>query len=648
MSYIDFDKTKLINLEYSLSKELIRSNRAGSYASTTIVGCNTRKYHGLLVSPLEQLDGESHVLLSSLEETVIQHNKEFRLGIHKYPGNIYEPHGHRYIREFERDPIPSTTYRVGGVVLKKEIVLTQKDERVLIRYTLLDAHSPTKIRLNPFLAFRNVHTLSKSNMYVQKKCFDAKNGIKTKLYDGYPFLFMQISKKNEFVKVPHWYNDIEYFEEQKRGYDYQEDLYVPGFFEFDIKKGESVIFSGGLSEIPTHTLKQRFNKELVNRIPRDSFENNLKNSAQQFFIKKGNDTEIIAGFPWFGSWARDTFISLPGLTLSVGDFKTCKSVLDTMTKKLKGSLFINTGSDNQDNYNSVDAPLWYFWAIQNYYQEIGAADKIWKSYGKAMKEILSGYKKGIDFNIKMHDNSLIYSGETGNALTWMDAIVNGKPVTPRIGYGVEINALWYNAVMFALEIAKEVNDQAFVDEWTDLPAKIKNSFVSTFWDSNRNYLADFVHGENKNWDVRPNQIFAASLKYSPIDDEMKNAVLTVVEKELLTVKGLRTLSPKNLSYKGRCKGDLMTRDLAYHQGSVWPWLFGHFAEAYLNLHGKSGVKLIDRYLAGFEDEMSNHGVGSISEIFDGDPPHKARGTISQAWSVAEILRSKQLVRNIEL
>lgn len=644
MSYIDFDKTKLVNLEYSLSKELIRSNRAGSYASTTILGCNTRKYHGLLVSPLEQLDGERHVLLSSLDETIIQHNKEFRMGIHKYAGNIYEPHGHRYIRDFEIDPIPSTTYRVGGVILKKEIVLTQNEERVLIKYTLIDAHSATTIRLNPFLAFRNIHKLSKSNLYVQKKCIEIKNGIKTKLYDGYPFLSLQLSKKNEFIKVPHWYYDIEYFEEQKRGYEYKEDLYVPGYFEFDIKKGESVIFSAGLSEIPTHTLKQRFNKEIKNRIPRDSFENNLKNSAQQFILNKGKDTEILAGFPWFGSWARDTFISLPGLTLSVGDVKTCKSVLDTMTKKLKGSLFLNTGADIKKNYNSVDAPLWYFWAIQQYHQEIESAEKIWENYGKSMKQILKGYKNGIEYNIKMHENSLIFAGEAGHAITWMDAIVNGKAVTPRIGFAVEINALWYNAIMFALEIAEIVNDTEFVNEWADLPAKIKDSFVSTFWDNEKAYLADFVNGDYKNWDVRPNQIFATSLKYSPITNEIKNAVLNIVESDLLTVKGLRSLSPKNLSYKGRCKGDLSSRDLAYHQGTIWPWLFGHFAEAYLKLHEKSGLRLIERLLDGFEDEMSQHGIGSISEIYDGDPPHKARGTISQAWSVAEILRIKQLVK----
>ena len=644
MSYIDFDKTKLVNLEYSLSKELIRSNRAGSYASTTILGCNTRKYHGLLVSPLEQLDGERHVLLSSLDETIIQHNKEFRMGIHKYAGNIYEPHGHRYIRDFEIDPIPSTTYRVGGVILKKEIVLTQNEERVLIKYTLIDAHSATTIRLNPFLAFRNIHKLSKSNLYVQKKCIEIKNGIKTKLYDGYPFLSLQLSKKNEFIKVPHWYYDIEYFEEQKRGYEYKEDLYVPGYFEFDIKKGESVIFSAGLSEIPTHTLKQRFNKEIKNRIPRDSFENNLKNSAQQFILNKGKDTEILAGFPWFGSWARDTFISLPGLTLSVGDVKTCKSVLDTMTKKLKGSLFLNTGADIKKNYNSVDAPLWYFWAIQQYHQEIESAEKIWENYGKSMKQILKGYKNGIEYNIKMHENSLIFAGEAGHAITWMDAIVNGKAVTPRIGFAVEINALWYNAIMFALEIAESVNDTEFVNEWVDLPAKIKASFVSIFWNNEKAYLADFVNGDYKNWDVRPNQIFATSLKYSPITNEIKNAVLNIVESDLLTVKGLRSLSPKNLSYKGRCKGDLSSRDLAYHQGTIWPWLFGHFAEAYLKLHEKSGLRLIERLLDGFEDEMSQHGIGSISEIYDGDPPHKARGTISQAWSVAEILRIKQLVK----
>ncbi|GAB4301239.1 MAG: glycogen debranching enzyme N-terminal domain-containing protein [Marinilabiliales bacterium] len=642
MAYLSFDKSELINLEYSLSRELIRSNRAGSYASTTILGCNTRKYHGLLVCPVDELDGENHVILSSLDETVIQRGAEFNLGIHKYPG-IYHPRGHKYVREYVIDPIPNMVYRVGGVLLKKEMLLTQEDDRILIRYTLLDAHSPTFLRFKPFLAFRNVHKLTRANMFANTKYSNVQKGIKIKLYNGYKPLYMQFSKQPEYVHVPNWYYNIEYIEEQKRGYDYQEDLMVPGYFELPIKKGEQIIFSGGLSEISPLALKRRFEKEISLRVPRNSYYNCLVNSAQQFIVRRNKKTEIIAGFPWFGRWGRDTFISLPGLTLAIDDVKTCKDVLDTMSSELKGSLFPNMGKGNSVALNSVDAPLWYFWAIQQYYEKIKDHELIWKNYGKKMKKILEGYKNGTSYNIRMHENGLIFAGEPGKALTWMDAIVNGKPVTPRIGYNVEINALWYNAVCFMLELATLVKDAKFINEWNKLPFTIRNSYINIFWSDEKRYLADTVTNEIQDWSVRPNQVFATSLKYSPLSEDQKHLVLYKIEKELLTPKGLRTLSPKNPAYKPKYGGNQEQRDMAYHQGTVWPWLLGHFAEGYLKIHEKSGVAFIEKLYNGFEEDMKVHGIGSISEVYDGDPPHNPGGAISQAWSVAEILRMKTLI-----
>ncbi|MFH2095902.1 MAG: glycogen debranching enzyme N-terminal domain-containing protein, partial [Bacteroidota bacterium] len=439
MAYIKFDKTQLINLEYSLNRELIRSNRAGSYANTTIIGCNTRKYHGLLICPMDDLDGENHVLLSSLDETVEQRGAEFNLAIHKYPG-IYQPRGHKYIRDFLSDPIPTIIYRVGGVVLKKEMMLVQEDARMIIRYTLLEAHSPTKITFRPYLAFRNVHKLTRANMDANTKFKSVKNGIRMKLYTGYKNLYMQFSKAPEYVHVPNWYYNIEYTEEQRRGYEYQEDLFVPGFFEMPIKKGEEIIFSAGLSEISPQMLKRKFNAEVEKRVPRNNFYNCLLNSAQQFIVKRGNKTEVIAGFPWFGRWGRDTFISLPGLTLAIDDIKTCKSVLDTMAAEMRGPLFPNIGHGSDAAFNSVDAPLWFFWAIQQYYFAVKNHEKVWADFGKKMMKIITGYMEGASYNIHMHDNGLIFAGEQGKALTWMDAVVNGKPVTPRHGYNVEINA----------------------------------------------------------------------------------------------------------------------------------------------------------------------------------------------------------------
>jgi len=637
MNFLEFDKTQLINLEYSLKKELIRSNGAGSFGSCTIINANTRKYHGLLICPQDGLDGDNHVLLSAVDETIIQHNAEFHLGVRRYPGGIYEPKGHKYIREFSTNPTPKLTFRVGGVFLTRETILVASEERVIIRYTLEDAHSPTILRLQPFLAFRNIHRLSKANNNVNRKFETVPNGIRSKLYPGYPFLYMQMSKKCEFVSVPDWYNNVEYTEERDRGYDCHEDLFVPGYFEFPMKKGESVIFSAGLKEAVPGKLKALYTKEVASRVPRDSFYNCLVNAAQQFIVRRNGKTEITAGFPWFGRWGRDTFISLPGLTLAIGDIKTCKAVLDTMVSELHGPLFPNIGTGDNSALNSVDAPMWFCWAVQHYATAIQDQKKAWKEFGKKIQLILNGFKAGTHYNIKMLDNGLVYAGQPGVALTWMDAVVAGKPVTPRIGMPVEINALWYNAICFSLEAAKAAGDKKFIAEWSEWPAKISTAFKSAFWCEKRGYLADYVCGEYQDFAIRPNQVFATSLPFVMLEEDECKSVLDIVERELLTPRGLRTLSPEHPDYIGIYFGDQATRDQAYHQGTVWPWLLGHFAEGYLKIHGKSGVPFIQRIVENFVPVMQEHGIGTISEIYDGDPPHRPGGAISQAWSVAALL-----------
>ena len=489
MSYLDFDKNELVNLEYSLNREILSTNRAGGYFSTTIVLCNTRKYHGLMVLPLDQFDGENHVLLSSVDETVVQHGKEFNLGIHRYPG-IYEPRGHKYIIDFTYEPTPKVTYRVGGVILEKELLFVHNEEQFMIRYTLVDAHSPTRLRIKPFLAFRNAHKLSKSNLFANKRFKEIANGVKYKLYNGFPYLHMQLNKTNEFVPVPDWYYNIEYKEEINRGYEAHEDLFIPGFFEIPIKKGESIIFSASTIEQNPASLTRKYNAELLRRPQKDNFENCLRNAAQQFIVKQGKHTEIIAGFPWFGRWGRDTFIALPGLTLSLDDQKACRAVLDTMSAELKGGLFPNVGKAKVAAFNSVDAPLWYFWAIQMYASYTKDQKEVWTAYGKKMKSILNGYRDGLTFNIKMHDNGLIWAGEKGHALTWMDALVFGRPATPRIGYPVEINALWYNAIMLTIELARANNDNKFVKEWEPIAQRVSESFKQVFWYEKKQYLAD--------------------------------------------------------------------------------------------------------------------------------------------------------------
>ncbi len=643
MNFLNFDKTKLINLSYSLNRELIRSNHAGSYACTSVISANTRKYHGLLVCPLEYLDGGYHVLLSGLHETIIQRDKEFNLGMHKYAGDHYNPRGHKYLMDFESAPVSRLIYQVGEVILSRENLLAQNEEGILIRYTLVDADSPTIVRFRPFLAFRNIHALSKANNDVISKTLSINNGIKTRMYNGYPFLYMQFSKKNEFTPEHSWNYNIEYFQEQKRGYDYKEDLYMPGWFELPLKKGESVVFSAATREMDPRNLKRKFKTEISKRIPRNTFHNSLLNASQQFIVKKEKKTTVMSGFPWHRPSLRITFGALPGLTLSPGDLNTFKSVLDHGLSAMQKSLNAAALKSQRHLFRGIDEPLWFIWALQQYDHHLADNSQIWRNYGNKVKKILGSLREGLGEVVSMHENGLLYCSEPDIPLTWMDCVVDGKQVTPRWGYIVEVNALWYNAVMFSLKLARGAGDRTFVTQWDEVPSKISGSFTHIFWNSEKGYFADHVRDDLTDWSVRPNQVLVASMPYSPVDNDLKQRMLEVVASELLTPKGLRTLAPKNPAYKGIYEGDQSARDSAAHQGTVYPWLLGHYAEAYLRLYRKSGVDNISRLFYGFQEDLEVHGIGTISELYDGNPPHYPDGAISYAWSVAELLRMEQLI-----
>jgi len=642
MSYIKFEKSQIVNLEYSLSREIIRTNRAGSYVSTTIVECNTRKYHGLLICPVDELGGGRYLLLSSLDATVVNNDKSFNVGIRKYKGDYFNPRGHKYIEEFETETIPMRIYRVGSVLLKLERLLVHNEEQLLVRYTILEAAEPMKLQIRPFLAFRSIHELTHANLAANTKIEKIKNGIRSRLYDGFPYLHMQLSRKAEFIHVPDWYLGVEYIEEQKRGYDYSEDLFTPGFFELDAVKGDSIVFSASTREEIPSGFEQKFSETVARKIPRDSFLNCLRNAAQQFVEKRGDDTLIIAGYPWFGSWGRDTFISLPGLALARNNLKLFEDVLETQVRRMKNGLFPNMGTGGHYAFNSIDAPLWFFWALQQFVYQ-GGKDCC-SRFANAAKSVLDAYKNGTAFNIHMRENGLIYSEAPGKALTWMDAVVNGMPVTPRSGYAVEINALWYNAICFAIEMAKVEKDTEFINEFGYLPELIKKSFLELFWDEKSGYLADYVNdSDGKNMFVRPNMIIAVSLPYSMLSKDQMKKILDIADKELVTPRGLRTLSPGNKFYKGIYYGNHEERDRAYHQGTVWPWLYGPFCEGWLKVYGKQGISKVRKLIFGLEDVMSEHGITTLSEIHDGDPPHAPRGSISQAWSVGEVLRILNLI-----
>ncbi|MCB0823873.1 MAG: glycogen debranching enzyme family protein [Bacteroidales bacterium] len=647
MGYIAFDKYQLINLEYSLGREILRTNSAGSYASTTVINCNTRKYHGLLVTKQPQIDNHHHVFLSTLDATVIQRNSEFNLGIHKYQDNLYEPGGHKYAREFVADPIPKITYRVGGVVLSVEMVFADDEDRILLRYTLEDAHSPTKLRFKPMLAFRSVHSLSKYNEQANTSPAEVKNGIKISMYKPYMPVYMQFSKKPTYTHKPQWNYNVEYTKEKTRGYDYKEDLFNPGYFELPIKKGESIIFSAGFSDASNRKLNPLFDNEVDARIPRDNFINCLRNSASQFFLEQKGKWELVAGYHWFTVSGRDTFVALPGLTLPDKEYDLFLEVTDTMVALMKGPFFPINRINNEFLYNSVDAPLWFFWALQQFALQTGNHELIWKKYNKIMKKILEQYRNGTNYNIHMLENGLLYAGFDNDSLTWMNTRIDDKPVINRNGLAVEVNALWYNAIGFYTELSIKFGNSKVVNEWSAIIHKLDHAFNDTFWNANNGYLADVVKGEFKDMAVRPNQVIATSLPYSPLSEDMKYLILHRVQQELLTPRGLRTLSPKNQEYEGVYGGNILERDHAYHQGSVFPWLLGHFAEGYLRLHQRAGVSFVQRLFNEFEPEMTESGIGTISELYHGNPPHKGKGAISQAWSVAELLRINQLLNGYQ-
>ena len=646
MSYLRFEKALMTNLEESLPRELLRTNRSGAYSCSTIVDCNTRKYHGLLVVPVPELDDENHVLLSSLDPTVIQHGAEFNLGLHKYQGNNYSPKGHKYIREFDCDKVPTTLYRVGGVLLKKEVVFQHYEDRILIRYTLVDAHSETTLRFRPFLAFRSVRQFTHENSVASREYQEVENGISTCMYAGYPDLYMQFSKENKFVFQPDWYRGIEYPKEQERGYASNEDLYVPGYFEMNIKKGETIVFAASTSEIKSRSLKALFDKEVSERAPRDNFFHCLVNAAHQFHRRESNDDRyIIAGYPWFKCRARDTFISLPGLTLSIEEDDYFELVMKTAMKGYYEFMEGKPVTVHIAEIDQPDVPLWAVWALQQYAKEKGK-EACLKKYGKFIKDVVMYVKCNHHPNLKLMPNGLLYTDGKDKAVTWMNSTANGHPVVPRTGYIVEFNALWYNALCFCAslcELAGKEKDQQQLLEAAELA---KQSFLDTFLNE-YGYLYDYVDGKMIDWSVRPNMIFPVAFDYSPLSQDQKKRVLDICTRELLTPKGLRSLSPKSGGYNPVYVGPQSQRDYAYHQGTAWPWLGGFYMEASLKMYKRTRLSFIERQMVGYDDEMSCHCLGTISELFDGNPPFTGRGAISFAMNVAEILRALELLEKYQ-
>ncbi|MBP5765003.1 MAG: glycogen debranching enzyme N-terminal domain-containing protein [Bacteroidales bacterium] len=643
MSYLKFDKTLLTNLEESLPIEYLRTNKYGAYSSTTVTGCNSRKYHGLLVTPVPELDNENHVLLSSLDETVIQHGAEFHLGIHKYDGDNFAPRGHKYIREFNCETISTTTYRVGGVILTRESFLVLNEPRVLLRYTLVDAHSETTLKLRPQLAFRSVNELTQKNNNVNYNFEMIENGISTCMYRGYPTLYMQLSKETEYHSCPDWNIGVEYPREQVRGYGYKEDLFMPGYFEVQIKKGESIIFSAGLTPAKPSGLKALFTRELKLRHHRDSFFNCLRISATSNILTRNGKEYIIAGWPWFKVRARDTFIALPGSTLIIGDEPEFEKIMAPAIEALRNYMQTGKKDDIIQQINDPDIPLWALWTVQQFAKYV-SVEKAQQLYGSFVQEVIDFIVDDKDPDLDLRENGLVYcSAGDEKAISWMNATDFGRPITPRNGYLVEFNALWYNGLRFAIELLEASNGDgqriAMLKDWA---AKYEDNFKDIFV-APGGYLYDYVTDMYADASVRPNQLFALGLPYTPLNKAERKAALDMVTKELLTPKGIRSLTPKAGLYRPYYVGNSTERNYAYHNGACWPWLLGIYTEAYLSIFTRSGVAFINRRLMSYEEEMGRHCIGTLSEVFDGNPPFSGHGAQSLSINNAEVLRALRVV-----
>ncbi|MFI3282845.1 MAG: glycogen debranching enzyme N-terminal domain-containing protein [Rikenellaceae bacterium] len=643
MVTLTFDKNELGNLEYSLQREMLATDRRGGYMSTTIVCCNTRKYHGLIVSPIDSSERD-FVLLSSLDETIIRDGQRFNLALHGFKGGTYEPRGHKYITDFEYTPCPTITYRIGDVVLRKELLWIHKRTQLMVKYTLVEGgrNRPVTLQLRPFLAFRDRHELSKANLYADGRSYEVTNGVKCRLYDAFPWLYMQTNRQDvEYVPAPDWYYDFEYMQEVSRGYEGLEDLLTPGYFEVDLKHGESIIFSASTDEMFSgETIDVTYAESVARRTHKIDFKSCLEHSARQFVARKADGrVEVIAGYPWYGVVGRDAMISLPGLTLTQGHKEDCMDVFASLARdRANGTL-----RDSFKLENAVDCPLWTFRTTQMLEKQVSRKE-IWTKYGEELKAIIEAYATNAGGKVSLHDNGLIWAWSNDAPISWMDFTVDTAQVEPRNGYHVEVNALWYNAVSYALDLAKEFGDSDFVAKWEDMPAKTKESFLKLFW-MDRGWLADFVNYDVTETSIRPNMIIACALDYKMVDEEQQVNIIRTVEQHLLTTRGLRSLTPLNPLYGSMVRADWNN---APKNGSVWVWPLAFYVKACFDVLGASFVAKAEDILEQFNEEIQVAGICSISEYFEPNPPYHSRGAISCATAVAALLEITQMIESYKV
>lgn len=638
-----FKQDKLKDFDYAHSLEWLETNGLGGYASSTVSGANSRRYHGLLVTAIHPPVGRT-VLLSKLDETILVGEKRFELSSNQYPGAIY-PQGFQYLKSFERNFFPEFVFEAGGVKLKKTIAAIQGENTTLIIYEVLEANNKFKLELLPLSSSRDYHSLSHANDSIYRGYLFQDGIFQTKNYESSPELFIKVPQ-SDFEASGYWYNNFEYSVEQYRGLDFQEDLFNHGKFTVVLKKGDKVGVIISTDDPSDKDALQLFTNEQTRRealVSNYSENDNIRQlvlAADQFIVKRGNNLKtIIAGYHWFSDWGRDTMISLPGLCLATGRYEDAKKILQAFAERVSEGMLPNRFPDFGDapEYNTVDATLWYFHAIYKYYQYTKDKDFV-TSLLPVLKEIIEWHYKGTRYNIHVDADELLNSGQDGVQLTWMDAKVGDWVVTPRKGKAVEINALWYNALSIMSDLLSEMGDLKNAEIFKERALRTHTSFNRKFWSKSLNYLFDFIDGDYCNEDLRPNQIYALSLPFPLLTKEKAQKVFKAVTEKLLTSRGLRSLSPDHKDYKPVYGGDQWHRDGAYHQGTVWSFLLGPYIDALIKIKGNKGKAEASGIVNTFFEHLNEAGIGTVSEIFDGNSPHASRGCLAQAWGVGELLR----------
>jgi predicted glycogen debranching enzyme len=647
---IHFNQEILGDLGSSLSREWLETNGLGGFASSTIVGLNTRRYHGLLVAATKPPLGRM-VLLSKLEEVLHIDGQLFDLSSNRYPSTIH-PQGFRYLTGFRLDPFPVFTYEVEGIGIEKTVFMIHGENSTVVQYSVKknrpQAAKTLELELRPLIAFRDYHNLTHQNASLNPAVEKSDGLAAVAPYQGLPTLYLAHSASH-VQTTGDWYRNFEYDAERERGLDFQEDLFNPLLLRFDLSAGSATVIAStekhdvaGAAEYRQAEIARR-RKAVASSPIADEFAESLASAADQYIVSRGDQKTVIAGYHWFSDWGRDTMIALPGLTLPTGKYDVARSILRTFAKHVDQGMLPNRFSDAGETpeYNTVDATLWFFEAARAYLAYTGDLEFVRNELYPVFTDIIAWHARGTRYGIKVDPSGLLASGEPGVQLTWMDAKVGDWVVTPRRGKPVEVQALWYNTLCIMDDFAGQFGNDAAQKRYRNMAVVASWAFNRLFWNEKNGCLYDVVSDGPPDSSIRPNQIFAVSLPHNMLSPERARRVIEKVHQHLLTPYGLRSLAPSDPQYRGRYSGDVTCRDGAYHQGTVWPWLIGPFITAYVKVFGGNdrARRQAAEWLAPLQAHLSDAGLGHISEIFDGDAPHRPRGCVAQAWSVAEVLRA---------